>query len=180
MSRLMERLVIWHVDTSSTALLNAQLDGRICQPGHGPQGADALRDMVRELARARGGLDSVGLVGGLESRGVALVAAYDSGSALARAQALTAHRGRERERGETLALFGFTGELGRLPLVGADCEVCVAEASEEDHIGGDLSRRETAWWGVASRRSRRRQVHGLTRNGSTRRSPPGLADAGVD
>lgn len=139
-SRLMDHLVIWHVDTSSTALLNAQLDGRICQPGYGPEGADALRDIVRELARARGGLDDVGLVGGLQSRGVALVAAYDPASALARTQALTAHRARERERGETLALFGFTGELGRLPLVDADCEVRVAEAGEEDHIGMDLSR----------------------------------------
>jgi hypothetical protein len=120
--------------------LIARLEAGICLPGVGREAADALSDVVRELARLRAGHDARGLVRALMARHVPLHPAYDPRSALAREQAVQGHLERQRRRARTLALFALGADLAPVNLADADCKLRVADEShDDDHRDEELA-----------------------------------------
>jgi hypothetical protein len=145
--QLLDRLVIWQTDPTQgdgAAALIAHLEASVCELGHGVDAARELSDIVRTLARLRGGLDAVGLAEVLQARGVPLRSGK-AGSPIAAAEALSAYRQRQVRRGSTLALFGASGELANLPLEEADAE-----------IGIELAKHNFGWIGELPLALRRR------------------------
>jgi NACHT domain len=133
LDELLAHLVIWSVDPtqgSEKALLAARLEAELVKVGSGDDAARELADVIRALARLRGGVDRVGLVRGLFERNVAFRPSADPRSVVARAQALAAHRDRELERGTTLRLFAVPPSLQHLPLVDADAKTLVTVDAE--------------------------------------------------
>jgi hypothetical protein len=138
--RLLARLVIWHTDPTQAdgaAALEAHLETSVCGRGHGDDAARELSDIVRSLARLRGGLDAVGLAQALQARGVPLLADGGSDSPVASAGALAAYRDRQQRRGSTLALFGAPAEMAELPLGEADAQIEVS-VQRAVHIDGEI------------------------------------------
>ena len=129
---LRQRLFIWDVATEIAHLpLVSRLEAGVVPVGSGVAAATTLTSVIRELSRARAGLEGVALVQRLLKADVPLRADVDPSSAVAAGMALRDHRDRERRRGESLRLYGIGGDLGHLPLVDADCVVRVAPDGDE-------------------------------------------------
>lgn len=134
---LLSRLFIWPTDPTrgdGHGLLIARLEAQICEHGHGADAAGKLSDIVRGLARMRGGLDGLGLVQALQNREVPLNASVSPGSAVAWARSLAAYRERVVRRGSTLELFGAPPDMADLPVENADANIEV-DVNADDRIG---------------------------------------------
>jgi hypothetical protein len=134
---LRARLVIWETDPTAGdghAALVARMESWVCERGEGADAARELSDVVRHLARLRGGLDALGLARALAARDVTLRNDV-SGSPVAAARALAAYRQLQARRGRTLALFNAPAGLADLPLSAADARVDVDVAGEDRSSG---------------------------------------------
>jgi hypothetical protein len=134
LAELRRRLFIWEIGGAIAHLpLGSRLEAGVVPVGSGAAAADALSSTIRQLSRARGGLDGVGLVQRLLKADVPLRSDVEPSSAVAAGVALRDHRIRERRRGESLRLYGVGGDLGHLPLEHADCVVRASPDGDERH-----------------------------------------------
>jgi hypothetical protein len=133
--RLMERMVIWETDPSegdARLALESRLEPQVAAAGKGGQAASELANTVRKLARMRGGLDALGLVGELRTREVPLSSGSPPSSPVRQGIAISHHRERIRRQGETLRLLGVSGRLADIPFEVADAQIEVKVPEDED------------------------------------------------
>jgi NACHT domain len=133
--RLMERMVIWETDPSegdARLALESRLEPQVAAAGKGGRAARELANTVRKLARMRGGLDALGLVGELRRREVPLSPGGPPSSPVQQGIALSRHRGRIRRQGETLRLLGVSGRLADIPFEVADAQIEVKVPEDDD------------------------------------------------
>lgn len=136
-----KRLTIWGTNPTkgdAAGFLISRLDGNVAHTGKGTQAARALADIIRELARRRGGLDAVGLVRALAAREVPLAEGVSAVATVAMARTLKNYQARVAEIGSTLRLIGVPGDLGRLPFQHADAGIEVKVADEEHASSREL------------------------------------------
>jgi hypothetical protein len=137
---LRARLVIWETDPTAGdghAALVARMESWVCERGEGADAARELGDVVRHLARLRGGLDALGLAQALAARDVVLRNDV-SGSPVAAARAVVGYQRLQKRRGRTLSLFNAPAGLAGLPLSAADARVDVDVAGEDLSSGRHL------------------------------------------
>ncbi|MGE5527486.1 MAG: NACHT domain-containing protein [Methanosarcina sp.] len=136
---LMERMVIWETDPSkgdARLALESRLEPQVAAAGKGDRAARELASTVRKLARMRGGLDALGLVGELRRREVPLSSGSPPSSPVRQGIALSNHRERIRRQGETLRLLGVSGRLADIPFEVADAQIEVKVPEDEDSRWG--------------------------------------------
>lgn len=138
---LLRRMLIWETDPSkgdALIALEARLEGTVVIASTGDIAARELADTIRMLARLRGGLNALGLIGQLDRRKVSLSPAAPTGSPVRQGLALARHRDRVSRAGETLRLLGVTGRLADIPFEAADADIKVrTEDEEESRLGHD-------------------------------------------
>jgi hypothetical protein len=135
LEHLMERMVIWETDPSegdARLALESRLESQVAAAGKGGQAASELANTVRKLARMRGGLDALGLVGELRTKEVPLSSGGSPSSPVRQGVALSRHRERLRRQGETLRLLGVSGRLADIPFEVADAQIEVKVPEDED------------------------------------------------
>lgn len=132
---LMDRMVIWETDPSegdARVALESRLEPQVAAEGSGAQAARELAGTVRKLARMRGGLDALGLISELRRRKVQLSAGAPPSSPVQQGIALSHHRERMCQQGETLRLLGVSGRLADIPFEVADAQIEVNVPEDDD------------------------------------------------
>jgi len=139
--QLLDRMLIWNTDPcegDGRLALEGRLEGSVARSGSGDDAARELADVIRMLARLRGGLGALGLVGELVNRNVPISPAAPITSPVRQGAALVRHRDRMQRSGETLRLLGVSGRLADIPFEAANAEIKVTvEGEEETGFGHD-------------------------------------------
>ena len=136
---LLDRMLIWETNPSegdARMALESRLESKVAAAGAGGQAARELADTVRKLARLRGGLGALGLIGELARREVPLSPKAPPASPVRQGAALSRHRERIRRAGATLRLLGVTGHLADIPFAAADAEIAVKVNGDDDSLSG--------------------------------------------